>query len=401
MNRRLLVGIVVIALAFAGVALAFSAMQADRGDAGESLTLAQTDDVDRTVFRIEVYEDGDARWTVENRREISISAEDEIAEFETFADRFAEEETETFANFRQRAVQLTQEGESVTGREMNATAFDRSAEYDALNQEGVLNMSFRWEGFAEVDGDRVVVSDVFDGGFAILEDQRLRFEHGEGLRFEDVTDEYPPDRVEGDDSPGEWVQWNGPREFSSGNPEIVFVVVDGATDDSSDGPGGAGDDSPGDDSPGDDSSGDGGPDESGDGSSDLMLPVLFALLVIVGVGSGALWYSLGSRDDGSGSGTAPTAPSNPAGPASPELQEEQLLSDEDRIVKLLEDNGGRMRQVSIVEETEWSKSKVSMLLSEMEEDGEISKLRVGRENIISLAGQEPAAAGSPFEDEES
>jgi uncharacterized membrane protein len=48
--------------------------------------------------------------------------------------------------------------------------------------------------------------------------------------------------------------------------------------------------------------------------------------------------------------------------------------------------------VSIVENTDWSKSKVSMLLSEMETEGQISKLRIGRENIISLAGQEPTGS---------
>jgi hypothetical protein len=41
-----------------------------------------------------------------------------------------------------------------------------------------------------------------------------------------------------------------------------------------------------------------------------------------------------------------------------------------------------------------------MLLSDMEEAERISKLRVGRENIVSLTGHEPDAAGSPFEDEE-
>jgi uncharacterized membrane protein len=66
---------------------------------------------------------------------------------------------------------------------------------------------------------------------------------------------------------------------------------------------------------------------------------------------------------------------------------------------LLDERGGRMKQVEIVEETGWSKSKVSMLLSEMEEEGQISKLRVGRENIISKKGMEPEAAGSPFDDE--
>jgi uncharacterized membrane protein len=67
---------------------------------------------------------------------------------------------------------------------------------------------------------------------------------------------------------------------------------------------------------------------------------------------------------------------------------------------MLKDHGGRMKQVKIVEETGWSKSKVSMLLSDMEDEGTISKLRVGRENVISLAGHEPEAAGSPFDDEE-
>jgi uncharacterized membrane protein len=67
---------------------------------------------------------------------------------------------------------------------------------------------------------------------------------------------------------------------------------------------------------------------------------------------------------------------------------------------MLEENGGRMKQVTIVEETDWSKSKVSMLLSDMADEGTISKLRVGRENIISLKGFEPEAAGSPFDDGE-
>ncbi len=74
------------------------------------------------------------------------------------------------------------------------------------------------------------------------------------------------------------------------------------------------------------------------------------------------------------------------------------MTDEDRVVALIRENGGRMKQVNIVEETGWSKSKVSMLLSDMEDEGTISKLRVGRENIISLEGFEPEATKSPFEE---
>ncbi|MFC6725189.1 helix-turn-helix transcriptional regulator, partial [Halobium palmae] len=106
----------------------------------------------------------------------------------------------------------------------------------------------------------------------------------------------------------------------------------------------------------------------------------------------------------SGAGAGPTSAAvdstTEADGEAPIVTDDELLSDEDRVVSLLRDRGGRMKQVNIVDETGWSKSKVSMLLSEMEEDGRISKLRVGRENVISLKGHEPDAAGSPFDGDE-
>lgn len=61
-----------------------------------------------------------------------------------------------------------------------------------------------------------------------------------------------------------------------------------------------------------------------------------------------------------------------------------VLTDEDRIIRLLASNDGRMKQSRIVDGTDWSKAKVSRLLSKMEESAEITKLTVGRENIIFL-----------------
>ena len=61
-----------------------------------------------------------------------------------------------------------------------------------------------------------------------------------------------------------------------------------------------------------------------------------------------------------------------------------LLSDEERVERLLTENGGRMKQARIVRETGWSDAKVSQLLSTMADDGRIEKLRLGRENLISL-----------------
>ncbi|MFC7047136.1 helix-turn-helix transcriptional regulator [Halobacteriaceae archaeon GCM10025711] len=47
-----------------------------------------------------------------------------------------------------------------------------------------------------------------------------------------------------------------------------------------------------------------------------------------------------------------------------------------------------MKQADIVKETGWSNAKVSQLLSGMDEDGDIDKLRIGRENLITLTADE-------------
>jgi uncharacterized membrane protein len=66
-----------------------------------------------------------------------------------------------------------------------------------------------------------------------------------------------------------------------------------------------------------------------------------------------------------------------------------LLSDEERVERLLRRNDGRMKQANIVRETDWSDAKVSQLLSAMDEAGRIEKLRIGRENLISLSEGDP------------
>jgi len=66
-----------------------------------------------------------------------------------------------------------------------------------------------------------------------------------------------------------------------------------------------------------------------------------------------------------------------------------LLSDEERVEQLLDRNGGRMKQARIVQETGWSDAKVSQLLSTMADEGRVEKLRLGRENLISLPDEEP------------
>lgn len=59
-------------------------------------------------------------------------------------------------------------------------------------------------------------------------------------------------------------------------------------------------------------------------------------------------------------------------------------SDADRVAALLAEHDGQMKQSEIVEATEWSKAKVSRLLSRMDDHDRIRKRQDGRQNIIIL-----------------
>jgi len=61
----------------------------------------------------------------------------------------------------------------------------------------------------------------------------------------------------------------------------------------------------------------------------------------------------------------------------------QPVADEKRVIDILEARGGRAWQQEIVEATGWSPAKVSLLLSGMEDQGEIYKQSTGRENLVS------------------
>lgn len=79
---------------------------------------------------------------------------------------------------------------------------------------------------------------------------------------------------------------------------------------------------------------------------------------------------------------------------------QSFLSDEDRVIQILRDNGGWAYQSDVVDETGWSKSKVSRKLSELDDTGEIEKIPVGRQNVVAESGSLPSGFTSPFDEEE-
>ncbi|HTX44534.1 MAG TPA: hypothetical protein VMC61_07355, partial [Methanocella sp.] len=67
-----------------------------------------------------------------------------------------------------------------------------------------------------------------------------------------------------------------------------------------------------------------------------------------------------------------------------ELAEDRYLSDEEKVIMYLGEAGGQMFQSDLVKKTDFSKSKLSMVLSDLKEKGTILKIKKGKENLIRL-----------------
>jgi len=330
---------------------------------------------DGTHFEAQLESDGDAVWTVEVRFPIEDEAERE--EFEAFAERFEAGggDVELGVDAFERAAA---EAEAASGRSMSIGGVSRTSEVLNGTDEsryGVLRVSFTWSSFARVGDDGTMY---VDDAFNTTEGTWLS-----GLGADQtLTIRAPPDYGPPTTSPigaeGGDLRWEGPRTFEPGYFEIVYE------------PGAAPEDG---------------------FSTALIVGALALSAAALLVGLYLLFVR--RRDGGAEGGDAPDpspdpnpapatdpdpdpsppsddAPDATGATADPESGEDidlDLVSDEERVEYLLERNGGRMKQATIVKETGWSNAKVSQLLSGMDETDRIDKLRIGRENLISLPGE--------------
>jgi hypothetical protein len=393
---------------------------------------------------------GDARFTVSSRLPLN-DATDRAAFRAMVADLRNDSSTappvgyspQTFRRFADRVAE-------VTGRPMTVT--DAGWTGTVRNDTGVVSLSFTWTNFARTDGDRLLLGDVFaaDVGWfdSLTDDQRLAIaappnyavvespfpiQEGvilidgpedvpEGLAAENVSVVYAPTATQPTptsttgDQRGEF-----PLVLVGGVVLVVVAVVAGAyllygRPDDGPAPGsgpGTGDAGAGaatePTSTGDT---DAGPTASASSETTAADPDAgdTAADGTATPGTGAnpaatTGADTTASDTDTGAGEASSADTDTdtdesGGPA----VDEELLSDEERVERLLSANGGRMKQANIVSETGWSSAKVSQLLSSMDEAGRVDKLRIGRENLISLpeesvvdTGPDSASASSEEE----
>ena len=316
---------------------------------------APVDSVSRpTTVTIELQQDGDARWNVTTR--FPLTTENETAAFRRVADDFEKGRldttfsTDVFETLADRASERT-------GRPMEITDVARTR--NATNTTGRLTLTFTWTNFARTSGSDIVLGDVF------------RLESGTWLPS--ITDGQrlvirPPDRYGVDTSPNGIgvnngvIDVNGSHDFSGGL-NVEYVRSQG---------------------------------EPPNGLDWSQLPVIVVLVMAMGVGGLGVyvWTKRQNEPVSSVRADGPVADEReetdvaPAPAAEDDEVREELLSDEERVERLIAENGGRMMQADIVKDTNWSNAKVSQLLSAMDEDGRINKLRIGRENLITFPDED-------------
>ena len=341
----------------------------------------------RQVIRINVTDSGDTRWTIESRFLVTDDEDEEL--FYEYAEALASGER-TVAYDSQLFEENAELASAATGREMaiedagwaepRLEEPNNESDLEEETRIGVVADTFTWTNFATATDGEIHFGDAFelpngDGTWlsTLADDQRLVIES-------------PPNYGLSPETPSP-LSWDGPREFDDGELEIVFIRGGGTTAATS------------------------------FGSWWIVAGVAGLVLGAGGyVGyryvrqryDAVLPIGLGSSDEGasdrpeSNADSPSTAETSSGSTAQSTATDEsgtqiaydedvdlELLSDEERVLRLLRQNGGRMKQANIVKETGWSNAKVSQLLSKMDDDGEIEKLRIGRENLITLPEVDP------------
>ena len=314
-----------------------------------------------TTFEVALQPDRSADWTVTVTYD--LKTDDQQAAFDELATAY-QDGTATVGPTASLYENLAAQADEATGREMEIE--DQS--YDAVRRgtTGRLELSFTWTAFLAAEEERLVFNDVLSTPSGtwlstLGENQVLRITTPRGYAITSASEPFADNTVE----------IEGPRRFDSDDHiRIIF-------------------------------------EESVFGAGALRFVGVAVILAAMIIGVALLLNRSdravrervlpGNGDDAA----APTATTEEPVDTDPPEEDLSLLADDERVERLLERNGGRMRQAAIVEETNWSDAKVSQLLSSMADADRVSKLRIGRENLITLPGVDATGGGGDSSDEES
>jgi len=402
----------------------------------DATSLAQAVDTDRTRIRIGLQPTSDGRWTVEFWTRLEDDADEEaFAELEADVENDPANYT---SGFRDRMSGSVDSASAATGREMameNVTVSTRTE--GVPSSYGVLAYEFTWTNFAAVDGDRLRAGAAIDA-FLLETNTRLTIAWPAAYRATSI-EPAPDDRTD------TAAVWRGDEtDFIAGEPRVVVTSAPPADDSIlpvlgaivavlallfvlawlvhsgrlrrpavlGGGAAGSPSDGAGEGATASDGTAAGSPaasrtdrsagagadaGESGTNDPDSTSPPDGTAAGSPSDGATDDSTSDGAPADSAGDDTAPgdgsaddaagsTEDVATGGSATEELPAE-LLSNEEQVLRLLEAEGGRMKQQQVVSSLEWTDAKTSQVVTSMREDDQIEVFRIGRENVLALPGE--------------
>src|SRR6056297_2487902 len=373
-SRLLVVCLVVALTASGGVSLL-----ADPVDGQSGAVFVQQDAIaaDEIRLSVDLREDGSAAWSLAFWR--VLDDDDSRTAFESLQGDIESDPQNYTAEFATRMETTADAASNATGREMTVDNVTVDTEQQSLAREyGVVRYSFEWEGFARTDGEELYAGDAIERLY--LDDgTRLLISWPEGYELQSVAPD-PDDRRE------TAVLWQGSNtEFIADEPRVVVAP------------------------------------------SGLGLGAIAGLLAGFALLTGVAGWLLRRRsadaqpaeerdetpdtppatddsvvdesqtdlDPDSEQSTAGNDPSTEEDSSKKDDDETDsqpdplLLSNDEQVMQLLEANGGRMKQQTIVEELDWTDAKTSKVVSGMREEGTIESFRIGRENVLTTPEDDP------------
>lgn len=343
----------------------------------------QTDDAeaDDILLEADVDENGDAVWTVEYR--FLLADEESESAFDELEANIEEDETPYVDRFRERMESTVATAEESTDREMRVSDVRVDTYRQTLARDyGVVTYSFAWSGFAAVEEDTILVGDAVSGLF-IDSDSRFVIAWADGYEATEIR----PDPTR---STATSATWNGPFDFTTDEPRITLATVPPEESTPTE--------------PGTEPTDPADPSEAP--ISSAVVAGIVALIVVIGAflylrrrsGDSAAGSSehddegdLSETTSGSTPASSPTADSGSPDEPDPETDDgppEELLSPEERVLKLVQEHGGRMKQQEVVSEMEWTDARTSQVVGSLREQGKLESFRLGRENVLKLPDED-------------
>ncbi|QLK24723.1 hypothetical protein HYG81_11400 [Natrinema zhouii] len=339
----------------------------------------QLEDADRIHIDVVIAEDGSAKVTADYQfnlyGENSSAAEWESLNesLSTDRERYVEEERDSWNDTLAKA-------QNQTSREMNISDVSITTEEDSQPREiGHAKVSFTWSEFALVEMTQIKAGDALSG-FTLEEGTTLQFHWPEEYTVYENNGEPQIDPMPNEPAEGS-VAWHGEEtSFTDDQPRVELTKNGNSSAGQT-------------------------PSNSGPAMPWVIVLLALALLATVGVagwllgrnraGTGSIeaeseaqWRTDGSTTDDSPTDGSTAVNSSQSDDPPADGPPPELLSNEERVLRLLKQRGGRVKQQEVVSELDWTEAKTSQVVGDLRENDEIDVFRIGRENVLALPEDE-------------